>query len=71
MSQFPANYIAGLASMQDLVPMRPTVVASNCFGTTSSAVATASPAAATSLWHEVAASYHFSELLGSGHESRH
>jgi hypothetical protein len=71
MLQFPANYIAGLASMQDLVPVRPTVVAPNCFGTTSGAVAAASPAAAVSLWHKVAASYHFSELLGGGRESHH
>jgi hypothetical protein len=48
LSWFPAIYIAGLASMQDLVPMRPTVVSPNCFGTTAGTFIIESPAAATS-----------------------
>ncbi len=62
-SRFHANHTAGLASMQDLVPMHPTVVSPNCFGTTAGAFATTSPAAAASLRRKVAVSYHFGELF--------
>ncbi len=63
MSWFPANHIAGFTGMQYLVPMRPAVVAPNCFGTKVGAVASASSTAAASLRHKVAASHRFSEFF--------
>jgi hypothetical protein len=55
--------------MQDLEPMRPTVVAPNCFGMVPlNAVAAMSPTAAASMGQEVAANYHLSEHLVGGHE---
>ncbi len=66
-TQFPASCIAGLASMQDLVPVRPTVVAPNCFGSMLDAIAAASSTAAASMGQEVETSYHSGELpVGGG-----
>ena len=58
--------------MHDPVPLRPTVVAPNYFGTVpSNNVAAMCPTAAASIGHKVVASNHVGELLVGGCESRH
>ncbi len=61
--RFPANHIAVFAGMQYLAPMRPAVVAPNCFGATMSVVAPASATAAVSLRCGVIASHRLVSFL--------
>ncbi len=63
MSRFPANHLAGLISMQDLVPMQPTLVSPNHCGTTAGAFATTPPTPAASPRCKVVVSYHFGKLF--------
>ncbi len=46
-TQFPADCIADVASMQDLVSMHPTVVAPKCFRTVPLSAVTVTPPSAT------------------------